>query len=106
MRTRDAQEAAGTGTSAVRNWAAGAAVWGRTRTQAIEPSGSKRNIRFALCDPVVAVQEAGETTRTPSDIPLRFTPWTHPEAVSTFAPSRKWQTQSYAWELLEAMSSR
>src|SRR5215831_11487820 len=94
MRTREVQEAVGTGTRAVRNWAAGAAVWGRTRTHAIEPSGSNNEVLFALCDPVVAVQEAGETTRTPKDMPLRSMPWIHPEAVSTVAPSRKWQIQS------------
>ena len=94
MGIRAAHEAAGTGTSAVRNWTAGAALCGRTRTQAIEASGSKRNVRFSLCVPVVAVHDAGETTRTPRDMPLRLMPCTQPEAVSTFAPSRKWQIQS------------
>ncbi len=94
IRTRDAHEAAGTGTSAVRNWTAAAAVCGRTRTQEMEASGSKRKVRFSLCEPVVAVHDPGETTRTPSDMPLRLMPCTQPEAASTFAPSRKWQIQS------------
>ena len=73
---------------------AGAAACGRTRTQEMAPSGSKRNVRFSLCEPVVAVHDAGETTRTPRYMPFRASPWIHPDAVSTFAPSRKWQIQS------------
>src|SRR5439155_3715331 len=93
MLTREAHAEVATGTSAVRNCAAGVAVCGRICTNEIAPSGSKRNVRFALCDPVVAVHEAGETTRTPSDIPFFPRPCTHPEAASTFAPSEKWQSQ-------------
>ena len=42
----------------------------------------------------VTVQEAGETTFTPSDMPALPVPCTQPETVSTETPSWKWQSQS------------